>query len=97
MLRDLRGLSRSSKVTILAWFLLAGVLACAVHVGGGVTLGNSPAGFDQETCGPQGMVALTVVVFAAILKEMGFLPFPARSGKSPAYAGSFFHPPESPA
>lgn len=97
MLHDLRGRSRSSKVTILAWFLLAGVLACAVHVEGGLTLGNSPAGFDQETCGPQGMVMLAVVVFTTILNELGFLPFPVRSGKSPAYAGSFFHPPESPA
>ena len=75
-------------VAIVMCVLLAGIFGCLAH---------DEAGLGHAACGLQETAMLTIVLLGALLTGGRFLPSLERSGKSPAYAVSFFHPPEFPA
>ncbi len=74
------------KPAVLACLLIAAMFGCALHVEGGL---------GHLACGLQGMATLALAVSGTLLlTDRRFLHFPSSPGKIPAYAASFFHPPE---
>ncbi|MFZ1061140.1 MAG: hypothetical protein WAP47_18310 [Candidatus Rokuibacteriota bacterium] len=74
------------KPAVLACLLIAAMFGCLLHVEGGL---------EHVACGLQGMAALALAVSGTLLlTDRRFLHVPSSPGKVPAYAASFFHPPE---
>ena len=80
------GKKSAMKPAVLACLLIAAMFGCILHVEGGV---------EHVSCGLQGMATLALAVSGTLLlTDRRLLHFPSSPGKIPAYAASFFHPPE---
>ena len=74
------------KPAVLACLLIAAIFGCVLHVEGGL---------EHIACGLQGMTTLALAVSGTLLlTDRRLLHVPSSPGKIPAYAASFFHPPE---